>query len=108
MRRALAARVAMIQTGLWRVVDPRALSHRAWDGELVVYNDVTGHTHHLAPLGGAVLRALLQHPDGVEMSALIPLLAYAIDTSDMQSLVSDLERTLSELADLELVGCVPA
>jgi len=98
----------MIQTGPWRVVDPRALSHRAWDGELVVYNDVTGHTHHLAPLGGAVLRALLQHPDGVEMSALIPLVAEALEISDMQSLVPGVQRTLSELADLDLVGCAPA
>ena len=51
---------------------------------------------------------VLQHPHGVEISALIPLVAEALEISDMQSLTLHVERTLTELADLELVGCAPA
>ena len=98
----------MTHTDSWRVIDPHALGQREWAGELVVYNDVTGHTHHLAPLGGAVLRALLQQPRGMAISEVIPVVAEALDISDTQSLIPDVQRTLSELADLNLVGCAPA
>ena len=40
----------------WRM-SPRVLM-RAWDGEVVAYNDVTGHTHHFMDLSAWTLERL--------------------------------------------------
>ena len=42
--------------GCWRV-SPHVLM-RAWDGEVVAYNDVTGHTHHFMDLAAWVFEHL--------------------------------------------------
>lgn len=38
------------------------MSWRAWRGEVVVYNDVTGNTHHLGPLASEIFETLLARP----------------------------------------------
>jgi PqqD family protein of HPr-rel-A system len=30
---------------MWRLMPGQSLAHRGWDGEYVVYNDLTGDTH---------------------------------------------------------------
>jgi PqqD family protein of HPr-rel-A system len=40
----------------WRVA-PQVLI-RAWDGEVVAYNDVTGHTHHFMELAAWIFERL--------------------------------------------------
>lgn len=70
----------------WRLAHGQLLSHRGWDGEYVLYNDLSGDTHLLAepalrvlqalrhaPCGEAVLEALLAAPggDGVDPAALL-------------------------------------
>lgn len=92
----------------WRAVAPQAIAWREWDDELVVYDDVTGNTHHLAPLGGKVLIALLTHPSGIELPALVQVVADAAGIPDAQLLAPNVEEALTELAGLELAACDPA
>jgi PqqD family protein of HPr-rel-A system len=34
---------------MWKLIDGQCLSHRGWDEEYVVYNDISGDTHLLGP-----------------------------------------------------------
>ncbi len=89
----------------WRAVAPHAIAWREWNDELVVYNDATGNTHHLAPLGGKVLIALLTHPSGIELSALVQVVAETAGIPDAQFLAPNVEEALTELAGLQLAAC---
>jgi PqqD family protein of HPr-rel-A system len=91
---------------VWRV-RPEALTCRVWDDELVVHNDATGDTHHLAWLGAAILQALLEQPVGLQVSELASSVQRAAVSRDARATPPEIERTLNELADLELVSCVP-
>ena len=42
---------------MWRLIPGQTLAHRSWDGEYVVYNDLSGDTH----LFGADAMQLLLH-----------------------------------------------
>ncbi|HSQ81365.1 MAG TPA: HPr-rel-A system PqqD family peptide chaperone [Casimicrobiaceae bacterium] len=89
----------------WRAVAPEAIVVREWSDEIVVYNDSTGHTHHLAPLGGAVLLAFLHNPAGFELPQLIESVAAAVDIRESDILAPLVEEALEELSRLELVAC---
>lgn len=91
---------------VWRV-QPQALTCRVWDGELVVHNDATGNTHHIASLGAAIVLALLEQPAGLQISELTSSVQRATVSKDASATPPEIERTLNELADLELVSCVP-
>jgi PqqD family protein of HPr-rel-A system len=41
---------------------PDGLLSRAWEGEMVVYNDHSGETHHLDALAGEVFESLREVP----------------------------------------------
>lgn len=91
---------------LWRIVARDAIAVREWDDELVVYNDLDGNTHHLAPLGGKVLLALLERPAGlnaVDVTARAGALA-GIDEPGV--LAPAVDEALDELARLDLVASV--
>jgi PqqD family protein of HPr-rel-A system len=91
---------------LWHAVEPRAISWRQWDDELVVYNDSTGSTHHLSSLGGALMLALLRHTSGIEMTALVRDIAERVDTAEDAALLSaEIDSALTELAELRLAVC---
>lgn len=70
----------------WRVVPGQSLLHRSWDGQSVLYNDVSGSTHLL---DDATLELLLALRDG----ALAP-----DELAD-----PDLQQTLADLKKLYLV-----
>jgi PqqD family protein of HPr-rel-A system len=91
----------------WRAVAPEAIAFREWDEELVVYNDATGHTHHLAPFGGKVLLALLHEPTGLDIPELIESVAATVQISETKVLAPIIEEALQELARLELIVCDP-
>ena len=42
----------------WRVVPGQSLLHRSWDGQAVLYNDVSGSTHLLDEATLELLHAL--------------------------------------------------
>jgi PqqD family protein of HPr-rel-A system len=86
-------------------VDAKSLAYREWDAELVVFNESTGHTHHLGPLGRAVLVTLLARPAGSRIDDIMVILHR--EFSDAGSADCAIERTLEELTNLELIACIP-
>ena len=85
-----------------------ALASRTWDDELVVYNEVTGSTHHLSVLGRAVMTTLLSHPSGIAASALVRGIADDAGTAADDELADAVLRTLAHLAELRLATPVAA
>lgn len=98
----------MPDASAWRAVAPEAIALREWDDELVVYNDADGHTHHLAPLGGKVLLALLRHPAGSSVTQLIESVAAMTDIRESTVLTPLVVEALEELARLDLAARDPA
>jgi len=96
-------RAAMNRVSLWRVASPQAIAWREFDDELVIYDNATGDTHHLGALGGHVLLMLLRHPSGVAMPGLVREILDSAEITDNALLAGQIERTLSELAELRLV-----
>ena len=88
----------------WRVVARDALLVREWDDELVVYNDLDGNTHHLAPLGGKVLLALLERPAGLDAATLIADVGGLVGIGDAEVLAPAVDEALDELARLGIVA----
>lgn len=52
----------MPESGKWRIADDQALRHYGWDGEFVLYNDVSGDTHLIGPAAMSLLLALRASP----------------------------------------------
>lgn len=46
----------------WRIADGQALRHYGWDGEFVLYNDVSGDTHQIGAAAMSLLLALRASP----------------------------------------------
>jgi PqqD family protein of HPr-rel-A system len=92
----------MGEATVWRAYAPDALASRSWDDELVVYNDVTGSTHHLSVLGSAVMKTLLEHPSGIALGALVRVIADEAGTAGDRELRDAVERALEDLAALRL------
>lgn len=91
---------------IWRALDAQAIDSRAWNGESVLYNDVTGSTHQLSVLGSAVMATLLEHPSGIPLTALVRRTAdTAGDVAD-DELRAAVEHTLAALAELRLAASV--
>ncbi|HET8875643.1 MAG TPA: HPr-rel-A system PqqD family peptide chaperone [Casimicrobiaceae bacterium] len=91
---------------IWRALDAQAIDSRAWNGESVLYNDVTGSTHQLSVLGSAVMATLLEHPSGIPLTALVRRIAdTAGDVAD-DELRAAVEHTLAALAELRLAASV--
>ena len=88
----------------WRPSRPQTLCWREWDDEFVVFNEDTGSTHHLNALGGEVMLALLRHPDGIGLDALVQDVGSRFETAGDIELAAEVEHTLSQLAALEIVA----
>ena len=74
---------------------------RNWDGELVVFNDLTGSTHLLNPLAGLVLKLLSE--SGVARG--VAELAETIGRSETIEPDAELiEAVWAVLTDLERIG----
>jgi PqqD family protein of HPr-rel-A system len=86
----------------WRLCAPEAITWREWPDGIVVYNDATGHTHHLSPLCGEVLLILLQAADGADASSLTDLIAARLDASGDARLSVEIQRVLEELGQIEI------
>ena len=106
-RPSVPARAAMDPDALWRAVAAQAIAWRQWDDEIVVYHDTNGSTHHLSPIASAVLLALLRHPSGMATASLVRAIAEDFDVANM-SLEGEIERALTDLANLELAACSSA
>jgi PqqD family protein of HPr-rel-A system len=89
---------------MWRVVPGQLLAFREWDGEAVLYNDLSGNTHLLDGAAIDVLQALRSEPcDAVALAA---RLAGSFDAG-ADELLPDIEDMLAELARLDLIEASP-
>lgn len=91
----------------WRALAPEAIASRTFDDELVLYNGVTGSTHYLSVLGRSVMLAVLAHPSGLALEALVRRVAEDSSVGAGDALAQSVERTLAELSDLRLVTSAP-
>lgn len=82
-------------TGHWRLAPGQMLAHRCWDGEYVVFNDLSGDTHLLAGSAFALLQSLARAP--ADEAAL----------SELAGPEGDLPALLAELEALSLVEFLP-
>jgi PqqD family protein of HPr-rel-A system len=85
---------------MWRVIPGQRLVSREWDGEAVLYNDLSGSTHLLDGAALDLLQVLREGP--ADSAALSALLAERFDAGggDLASLIDDM---LAALARLDLV-----
>jgi PqqD family protein of HPr-rel-A system len=84
---------------MWRLTPGQALACREWDGEAVLYNDVSGSTHLL---DGAALDLLYALRDGpADAAQLAVRLADRFDADgDLAAALGDM---LAALAGLDLI-----
>jgi PqqD family protein of HPr-rel-A system len=89
---------------MWRVIPGQLLAFREWDGEAVLYNDLSGNTHLLD--GGAidVLQALRTEP--CVSAALAARLAGPLGAG-ADELLPEIDDMLAELARLDLIEYSP-
>jgi len=92
----------------WRPVAPHALAWRRWDDDVVLYNDATGSTHQLGPLGGEVMLCLLRHPAGIDVAALARDMTASIEIPEDLQLAAEIQRALDGLVELQLAERVSA
>jgi len=92
----------------WRAVAPDALAWRRWDDDVVLYNDATGSTHQLGPLGGEVMLCLLRHPAGIDVAALARDMTASIEIPEELQLAAEIQRALDGLVELQLAERVSA
>ncbi|MGH6969640.1 MAG: HPr-rel-A system PqqD family peptide chaperone [Stellaceae bacterium] len=88
-------------TGTWRIAP--AVDWRAWDSEIVAYNDRSGDTHHFADFAGWLFAQLATAPSDVPS-----LTAAAVDTVDLRcgAPPATVERTLALFHKLDLLDRV--
>jgi PqqD family protein of HPr-rel-A system len=85
---------------MWRLTPGQALASREWDGEAVLYNDLSGSTHLLDGAALDLLFALRDEP--ADAAALADHLAEHFDAGD-DDLVARIDEMLAALAGLDLI-----
>jgi len=85
---------------VWRLTPGQALACREWDGEAVLYNDLSGSTHLLDGAALDLLHALRDQP--ADAASLAARLADRFDAGD-DDLVSLIDDMLATLAGLDLI-----
>src|SRR6185436_11881504 len=91
---------------VWRLSVASPLPLRVWDGEVVVYNPISGDTHMLDVVTGELLRAITAGPAAVE--SLRQAAAAFLDVPDDDQLgrhVGQALAALDELGLIELAAC---
>lgn len=89
---------------MWRVVPGQLLAFREWEGEAVLYNDLSGNTHLLD--GGAVEVLLALRAEPLDAATLAARLADRFDAGG-DALATAIEDMLNDLAGLDLVEALP-
>jgi PqqD family protein of HPr-rel-A system len=89
---------------MWRLIPGQLLAFWEWDGEAVLYNNLSGNTHLLDDAVIEVLRALRAEP--LDAAALAARLADSFGAG-ADELIPDIEDMLADLAKLDLVESLP-
>ena len=84
---------------MWRLTPGQALASREWDGEAVLYNDLSGNTHLLDGAAIDLLQALRDRPDTA--AGLAERLADCFEAEG--DLVAAIDDMLAALAGLDLI-----
>jgi len=92
----------MTPSPTWRLVPGQRLQYRCWEGECVLYNDLSGDTHLLDEFALALLEELQAAPRPVaELAAIYELAPNpAVEGDDGAALLA---TVLDDLAALQLV-----
>jgi PqqD family protein of HPr-rel-A system len=86
----------------WAVPEGNALVWRIWDDEFLVYNAVSGQTHHLNFLAGEALRSLqAEVANGRE---LVRRLADQFEIAEDSPPLQMIDRLIRELDELGLIA----
>jgi PqqD family protein of HPr-rel-A system len=98
-------RTTSTQPTTWRIAPGQALRRREWQGEHVLYNDLSGDTHLLPDSTVHLLLALQQGPAAVPALSAVLRAGFEADEGEIDdAAVADL---LAELAALALVEPLP-
>ena len=87
----------------WRLVPGQLLLHRCWDGECVLYNDLTGDTHLLDEAALELLELLRAAP----MPATLLAAALGVDPLPARPRDDPLAPLLADLVALHLIEAAP-
>ncbi|MFC5477644.1 HPr-rel-A system PqqD family peptide chaperone [Massilia suwonensis] len=90
----------MTSVPIWRLAPGQRLQYRCWDGECVLYNDLSGDTHLLDEFAVALLEQLKTEPQAAAQLAA----AFELDAQEEDAL---LQTVLDDLAALFLVDLLP-
>ena len=85
---------------MWRLTPGQALACREWEGEAVLYNDLSGNTHLLDGAALDLLHALRDQP--ADAAALARRMADHFDAGG-DDLVTLIDEMLAALAGLDLI-----
>jgi PqqD family protein of HPr-rel-A system len=89
------------QTRAWRPAGGASLSVRCFDGELLVYNPLSGHTHYLDIVSG---KALTLVASGVcETPAICSRIAVFLGVDADDQVAALVDQTLEKLEEVKLI-----
>lgn len=89
----------------WRLRAEQALQYRLWDGECVLYNDLSGDTHLLDDAALEILLALKRGPATQAELAAVLEAEFDIDPADLDAATGDLLRHLERLYLIASPAC---
>lgn len=88
----------------WRLTPGQALRHREWQGEVVLYNDLSGDTHLLAASALHLLNILRDGPASGHDLAAGMRAAFECDDGEVDD--ASVAQLLAELQALALIEAV--
>jgi PqqD family protein of HPr-rel-A system len=91
----------------WRLVPADSLCWREWDGEIVVFNDLTGNTHLLNPLAGLVWTRLVESRAMFSAAELTESIGQSEAIEQDVALIEAIGEVLDDLERLGLAECDP-
>jgi len=93
----------MTSSPIWRLAPGQRLQHRCWEGECVLYNDLSGDTHLLDEFALAVLQQLAGAPQPVAGLAA----AFESEGATPEDDAALFDTILADLAALHLIDTLP-
>ena len=85
----------------WRITPGQALRHRQWQGEVVLYNDLSGDTHLLDESALHLLNILKTSPASEPTLAASVRLAFEADDGEVED--ASVAQLLAKLQALALI-----
>lgn len=89
----------------WRLQPGQTLQYRQWDGECVLYNDLSGDTHLLGDAAIEILLALRQGPATRDALAAVLDAEFDIDPAELGPETDHLLQHLERLHLVDSAAC---